>query len=137
MWLRNKKTGRVCDAIVRERRNSDGTYSTIVCPIRKRGPWTILDEYYSLAKLYEDWEDYKPAEPLIQDEKIRRAVRAWAKACNAEKAYLDTENEEGSTFYIYKFKINCNFIQIATHDHNPLEGRRAYTITELCGDEEE
>ena len=34
----------------------------------------------SLAELNEEWEDYKPKEPLIKDEKVRKAVRAWAEA---------------------------------------------------------
>lgn len=38
--------------------------------------------YTSIEKFNEDWEDYKPKEPLIKDEKIRKAVRAWAEACN-------------------------------------------------------
>ena len=36
----------------------------------------------STAALSEDWEVYKPKEPLIKDEKIRKAIRAWAEACN-------------------------------------------------------
>ena len=127
MKLRNKKTGEIIESacIGVFKHQSSGECERVDTEAR------------SLEKVLEVWEDYKPAEPLIKDEKIRKAVRAWAEACNAEKAYLDTENEEGSTFYIYKFQSNCNFMQIATHDPNPLEGRRAYTITELCGEEEE
>ena len=33
-------------------------------------------EYNSLAELNYEWEDYKPVEPLIKDEKIRKALRA-------------------------------------------------------------
>jgi general stress protein YciG len=76
------------------------------------------------------WEGYTPAEPLIKDEKIRKAVRAWADADGAdEKIYL-TIDENGSRFankyggYIeFAFQIDMD--------------ERLYTIVELCGEEEE
>jgi hypothetical protein len=88
-----------------------------------------LFSYKSLAELNEQWEDYKPAEPLIKDEKIRKAVRAWAEADGAdEKIYL-TIDENGSRFankyggYIeFGFMIDME--------------ERLYTIAELCGEEE-
>lgn len=89
MRLRNKKTGRVFDVMVREKSNGDGEYSIIVCNLRAlrmgRSISSFLGEYDSLAKLYEDWEDYKPTEPLIKDEEIRKAVRAWAEANKIEE----------------------------------------------------
>lgn len=68
-------------------------------------------------------------EPLIKDEKIRKAVRAWAEADGAdEKIYL-TIDDNGSRFdnkyggYIeFAFIINME--------------ERLYTIEELCGEEE-
>lgn len=61
MKLRNKKTGKVFDVIVREISNGDGEYSIIVCNIRAlrsaRSVSSILGEYDSLAELNEDWED--------------------------------------------------------------------------------
>ena len=35
--------------------------------------------YYSLAELNQEWEDYKPAEPLIKDAGARDVMRLWAK----------------------------------------------------------
>lgn len=58
MKLRNKKTGEVWDI---------GKVLTNDYPC-----------WGTLAQLCEDWEDYKPAEPLIKDKKIRNAVRAGA-----------------------------------------------------------
>ena len=40
---------------------------------------------YNLAELNDKWEDYKPVEPLIKDEKIRKAVRTWAEASGITK----------------------------------------------------
>lgn len=69
------------------------------------------------------------AEPLIKDEKIRKAVRAWAEANNTERVViqnnycLSTEGDEDENivFCIPIFK---------ELDHNV-----SYTITELCGEE--
>lgn len=84
--------------------------------------------------ILEEWfEEIKLAEPLIKNEKVRKAVRAWADAVGTDEAYLELENEEPSTFYVYKFAINCHYMQIAFHDKNPIEGDRLYTIDELCG----
>ena len=44
-------------------------------------------EYDSLAELNAEWKDYEPKEPLIKDEKVRKAVRAWAEANNIKAVY--------------------------------------------------
>ena len=90
--------------------------------------------YYSLAELNQEWEDYRPADPLIKDEKIRKAVRAWAEANEISQAQFDR--------YISGFSASDD-------EHNILsmisfEGfvfmfvdGEYYTIDELCGEEEE
>ena len=133
MWLRNKKTGGVRDCIVREKRNGNGEYSIIVCPIRKRGPWTILAEYPSLAKLYEEWEDYKSAEPLIEDPKIRKAVRVWAEVNDVKKV---TVEKDFSTYAFYPADTDRVSISIWTEPSlSNLSRGNVYTIEELCGEE--
>ena len=95
MRLRNKKTGKVFDAIIREK-GGGNTYSIIVCNIKEysKPPLArcILGEYDSLAELNEEWEDYKPAEPLIKDEEIisfisllERFDRKLSKLCGEEE----------------------------------------------------
>lgn len=91
-------------------------------------------DYYSLAELNEEWEDYKPAEPLIKDEKIRKAVRAWADANEISQVQFDR--------YTSGFSASDD-------DHNLLSmisfdgfvfmfvDGKYYTIDELCGEEEE
>lgn len=84
MKLRNKKTGEIFDAIIREK-GGEGEYSIIVCDIKayekSKNTLTetsfVLDEYQTLTELNDEWEDYKPSEPLIIDPKIRRGIRAW------------------------------------------------------------
>ena len=126
MKLRNKKTGKIVIVeFITDYQTDDGT------EIGFRVKNTLdCYSYPSLAELNEEWEDYKPAEPLIKDEKIRKAVRAWAEADGAdEKIYLTTD-ENGSRFankyggYIeFAFRIDME--------------ERLYTIDELCGEEEE
>ena len=90
--------------------------------------------YYSLAELNQEWEDYKPAEPLIKDEKIRKAVRAWAEANEISQAQFDR--------YISGFSASDaehNILSMISFDGFVfmfVDGK-IYTIAELCGEEEE
>ena len=125
MKLRNKKTGEVFESFKR------GPIDLYFYPNEhKVGDDIERKTYQSLAELNEEWEDYKPAEPLIKDEKIRKAVRAWAEAngiggciCKEEIHCITFETERGM------------FISFENADPIPPEGN--YTIAELCGEEEE
>lgn len=87
--------------------------------------------YYSLAELNEEWEDYKPKEPLIKDEKVRKAIMAWYEALPlddlAEKRILFSNGD----FCVGIYRIDCG-------NYVALKGikDRFYTIKELCGEEE-
>ena len=91
-------------------------------------------DYYSLAELNKDWEDYTPKEPLIKDEKIRKAVRAWAEANEISQAQFDR--------YISGFSASDdghNILSMISFDGFVfmfVDGKY-YTIDELCGEEEE
>lgn len=211
MKLRNKKTGEVFDALIREK-GGGGSYSLIVYDIKayesKRTlvdtTHYILDEYDSLAELNEEWEGYKPAEkkprryrlikdlptfnkgdefyiaqtgalwhdgggdddvcayaagtlikfpniledwfepideakvePLIEDEKIRKAVRAWAEANEIVKAFV-VMNEQ-LNWSVYGDDIDRNRFSIEFFSRVVSAGNEVvqYTITELCGEEDE
>ena len=107
MKLRNKKTGEVQD--------SEKLFSC----------------YESLKELSEYWEDYTPKQPIIKDEKIRKAVRAWAEAFKIEKVYFDAKMLR---FYDRKSKfiISVGYPIIGIWDK-----KDGYTLAELCGEEEE
>lgn len=113
MKLRNKKTGEVMGLSMA---------GDIV--------WVGNYRYNSLAELNADWEDYKPTEPLIKDEKIRKAMRAWAEVGEIEEVGVVIGREEttfcddntGITFY---------------GELSGLIDGADYTIDELCGKEEE
>ena len=114
MKLKNKKTGEVVEAF-------------------KGGPIDLYF-YHSLAELNADWEDYIPAEPLIKDEKIRKAVRAWAEANEISQAQFDR--------YTSGFSASDdghNLLSMISFDGFVfmfVDGKY-YTIDELCGEEEE
>lgn len=89
--------------------------------------------------LTEWFEEIKPAEPLIKDEKIRKAVRAWAEvnairqvgyveSLNRDSCCIsDIDGEYGDEVYSIKF---VGWIPT-------LKDCGEYTIAELCGEEGE
>jgi len=94
--------------------------------------------YGSLAELNEEWEDYKPAEPLIKDEKIRKAVRAWADVLEIDEVefygsetWIGFRAKNTGTGWSSKFELDY------FGSENTLVPFRTYTIAELCGEEEE
>lgn len=137
MKLRNKKTGEVFDALIRER-GCAGSYSIIVCDIKSYehskstldATHFVLGEYNSLAELNEEWEDYTPKEPLIKDKKIRKAVRAWAEANDI------TEINVASSGYELWGGIDDWCIHFGGNPFKDIKPLK-YTIDELCGEEEE
>lgn len=108
MKLRNKKTGEIVDC---------------------GGVMVVCEGGKPLAEINEEWEDYKPAEPLIKDEKIRKAVRAWYEALGGDG--LVEYDEEGRAFWYGVPKITFEGF-----DFENLEDWCKYTIAELCGEEE-
>lgn len=112
MRLRNKKTGDIL-------------------PLQM----TINDkEYQSLAEFSEDWEDYKPSKPLIKDEKIRKAVRAWAEAIKTESVFVEKPSYVRSDLI-----LSHSFATISFPIDKPKELNfcETYSIAELCGEEKE
>ena len=123
MKLKNKKTGKITEI---EEVN-------LVVMDDERDCYESFAEYHSLAKLCEEWEDYKPSEPLIKDEKIRKAVRAWSEANEIETVEYDD--------YWVLFRRDDKTISFKDEDSclgfYELENSRDYAIDELCGEEEE
>lgn len=114
MKLRNKKTGEVVEV------------SNIGLVWNRHGMPADIGSYGSLAELNANWEDHKPSEPLIKDEKVRKAVRAWAEACDVERCHYDGDGD---------FATRWHGIKLDGSGEQLEEGN--YTIDELCGEEEE
>ena len=84
----------------------------------------------SLKSIDTNWEEIEPKEPLIKDEKIRKAVRAWAEVNEFRPDYEMTYSQD--SFGLYSWQANIEFnCRIDGLEHN-----KKYTIEELCGEEE-
>lgn len=124
MKLKNKKTGKITEI---EEVN-------LIVMSDERDCYESFADYHSLAELNADWEDYAPKEPLIKDEKIRKAVRAWAEANEISQAQFDR--------YTSGFSASDdghNLLSMISFDGFVfmfVDGKY-YTIDELCGEEEE
>lgn len=125
MKLRNKETGEHGDYQV-----VSAGYLIVVRDLASNETW----QYDCLAGFNDKWEDYKPIEPLIKDERIRKAVKAWAEA---------NDIKDGITYLDYgEFRSYLNTtidfaILVDEHRFDLLKKGEDYTIAELCGEEEE
>lgn len=76
-------------------------------------------------------------EPLIKDEKIRKAVRAWAEADDLDNFRVKNEHFNECKIIGYTAGINkASFIGFQTTIAH-ADNKKLYTIAELCGEEEE
>ena len=121
MKLVNKKTGELANIMGEQ--NYFRVYTDAGCA-----------DYGSLAELNEEWEDYVPAEPLIKNEKIRKAVRAWAEANGVGRA---TYVEDNYRFFADDTEAVSMIEFEKMPEHTGLRNEHSYTIAELCGEEEE
>lgn len=70
--------------------------------------------------------DLEEKEPLIKDEKVRKAVRAWAEANDIEAGLYDADT--------FSIGSDDNFISF---NNGFADETKIYTIAELCGEENE
>lgn len=84
-----------------------------------------------------DTMGYEPAkpEPLIKDEKIRKAVRAWAEATGEKDNLVVSKNLEYHDYCIYTGNLSNTALIDFGIDLHIKDG--SYTIPELCGEGEE
>lgn len=125
MKLKNKKTGKITEI---EEVNLVVMNDDCNC-------YESFAEYHSLAELNADWEDYEPKEPLIEDEKIRKAVKAWAEANDISQQI----QFDGFSSGFSASDAGHNILSMISFDgyvFNCVDGEY-YTIDELCGEEEE
>ena len=124
MRLRNKKTGEIVEPL------SSGPIDLYFYLNKYEENEVDRKTYQSLAELNSEWEDYTPKEPLIKDEKIRKAVRAWAEANDI------TEINVASSGYELWGGIDDWCIHFGGNPFKDIKPLK-YTIAELCGEEEE
>lgn len=124
MKLRNRKTGITGELHYEPDKEYHFTVAT-----EDPADMTI---HKTLAELNEEWEDYNPAEPLIKDENIRKAVRAWAVLTPSAIVRYNISDQE---LYTYSDYIRAYSISFPICLLDLCEGKD-YTIAELCGEEE-
>ena len=104
MKLRDKKTGEILET---------GEH---VATVWKKMGYCDHYSYNSLAELNENWEVYNPIEPLIKDEKARKAVRSWyginfTSKTNIPRRFFNFIYRSFSTIRGYKKILFCESSQ--------------------------
>ena len=128
MRLRNKKTGEVFESF-----RSEPIDLYFYSNEHEGKDMIDRKTYQSLAELNEEWEDYIPAEPLIKDEKVRKAVREWAEANGVGTVLYKEDNYR---FYADDTEIGSMIEFENIPEYIGLRHEHRYTIAELCGDDE-
>ena len=126
MKLRNKKTGEIID--LEQWRFEYYKGSGCIAITNDKNQNEEFD-YGTFADMKDEWEDYKPPEPLIKDEKVRKVVRAWAEANDVKCARILGVG----TLRCERTGVDIEF------RGGPFLGwvTDVKTIDELCGEEEE
>ena len=79
----------------------------------------------------------EPKEPLIKDEKIRKAVRAWAEANKTNHVWVSVASDGINITQDEQYPPSTKYKQSITFECEVEFKSNYYTITELCGEEEE
>lgn len=124
MKLRNKNTGEIVE---REE-------FILIKHIKGDGGWQD-GEYHSVAELNEEWEDYIPTKPLIEDEVKRSVFKAWAEILGRDLEKADFKYDaERNGFDCY---LAESIIEFANGEGINCIDREIYTFRALCGEGEE
>ena len=130
MKFRDKETGKIqtCDMVVITDEPIDGEIASL-------NKHTFI--FRSIEQFNDECEAYKPVEPLIKDDKVRKAVRAWADANDIDSNFYHTTaikfNPSEHRFTWIDTSIEFDDLTGLVN----LKRGKKYTITELCGEEEE
>lgn len=101
-----------------------------------------VDGYDAVEDLMDDYAAYEeynpPKEPLIkdEDEEARKAIRVFSEAIHEKKILVAKQFGRGSA----EFSCGARFwirLPLSCETMDALEDGTYYTITELCGEEEE
>lgn len=124
MKLRNKKTGKIIEYSISLNQWSEDDQE-----------WYLFGNYDSIDELKEEWEDYKPGEPLIEDQKTRKVFREWADSFGAERFMVIhlCDSITPTTLFRSTDLFAGPSIELPGHIGKNSE---TYTKVEICGDEE-
>ena len=94
------------------------------------------EEITSVKQFNDTFEDYEPAEPLIKDDKVQKAIRAFCEVTQEKKRiFVIKQFGRGSA----EFSVGGRYairLPLSYESMDALEDGRNYTLTELCGEEE-
>ena len=126
MRLKNKKTGQEGNFII----NKDHFECVDL---------DCVPLYSSLSELINEWEDYKPAEPIINETDVRHILKLWASTNHIPHNSNEIEvclidSQKGTITQFYSDGLYAHFWGKVAPD--AISGK-CYTIDELCGEEEE
>jgi hypothetical protein len=129
MKLKNKKTGKITEI---EEVNLVVMNDECDC-------YESFAEYHSLAELNADWEDYVPAEPIINETDVRHILKLWASTNHIPHNSNEIEvclidSQKGTITQFYSDGLYAHFWGKVAPD--AISGK-CYTIDELCGEDEE
>lgn len=130
MKLRNKNTGEIVEAY-----KGEPIDLFIYLGTDEEGNELDRRTYHSLAELNEEWEDYTPTKPLIEDEAKRSVFKAWAEILGRDLEKADFKYDaERNGFDCY---LAESIIEFANGEGINCVDREIYTFRVLCGEEEE
>lgn len=129
MKLKNKKTGEIGELHYEPDKEYHFTVAT-------EDP-ADMAIYYSLAELNSDWEDYVPAEPIINETDVRHILKLWASTNHIPHNSNEIEvclidSQKGTITQFYSDGLYAHFWGKVAPD--AISGK-CYTIDELCGEE--
>ena len=137
MKLRNKKTGEIYEIVFcplkEEWKETDENRLLVIRDCNK--PWKKI-VYKTLAELNEEWEDYKPKEPLIKDEKVRKLISDWAKLTQTENILVVERRTSRGLVFKEFFSQNRHISISILGKFLEIEDKTEYSLDELCGSEE-
>lgn len=135
MKLRNKKTGKVIEALI-SAYGISGDVAISVMDSNSESGYTDLGRYKTLAEFNEEWEDYKPTEPKLEGE-VREIVRHWANLHGYDWLRVGfTERASQRIFWVESpdTRKHVEFLGVYVADDFETGD---YSIAELCGEEED
>ena len=138
MKLRNKKTGEVAEVYLDNYTDESNIVSVCLKVKDDVSPdgYKYIASYTNLVELLEEWEDYTSPEPLIKDQKVRKAIRAFAELHDSKTITFD-ETHGGASF-ISRADNGYSMLWVLGKSWgvDNIEFGKPYTIIELCGEEE-
>lgn len=149
MKLRNKETGKVqtCDMVVITDEKIDGEIASL-------NKHTFI--FRSIEQFNEQYEGYKPAEHIFDDEKVSKAIRAWlsvqVQPIEAVSIRCSKDSDGFFSYHLYgyiakarivdgKAVVNNNLLAIHFYFRSDVyfehKSGHDYSVAELIGEEAE